>query len=171
LYVDTGKDRIVVDAGQGPAGNGSLYEELRANGIHPDSITKVLITHGHGDHISGLLRDAGTPAFPNAKIYISRTEWDFWTAPNVNISGIAFPPEVQAVIVQTAKAIFNAVRCLSEVACYLYIAFLVYAQASKWSTSCPTHLVANSCCNLWLPAAMCGSGLTTPIPSTHTRRH
>jgi hypothetical protein len=157
LYVDTGKDRIVVDAGQGPAGNGTLYEELQVNGIHPDSITKVLITHGHGDHVNGLLRDAaGTPAFPNAKIYISRTEWDFWTAPNVNISGIALPPEVQAELVQAAKTVFNAVRHLTEVPCYLHVTFLVYAQEKK--NLLTFHKLPHSPCGKFMLQSLAASG-------------
>jgi hypothetical protein len=112
LYVDTGKDRILVDAGLGPAGNGTLIEELKANAINPDSITKILLTHGHSDHISGLFMDANAtiPSFPNAQYYVSKTEYEFWTAPNVNISGIGFPPDRQAVLINTAKTVFSAVR-------------------------------------------------------------
>jgi glyoxylase-like metal-dependent hydrolase (beta-lactamase superfamily II) len=40
-------------------------------------VTLVLITHMHGDHIGGLLRD-GQRAFPSARILSSRAERDFW---------------------------------------------------------------------------------------------
>jgi glyoxylase-like metal-dependent hydrolase (beta-lactamase superfamily II) len=35
------------------------------------------MTHLHGDHIGGLLRD-GKPAFPNADLYLSQAEYDYW---------------------------------------------------------------------------------------------
>jgi glyoxylase-like metal-dependent hydrolase (beta-lactamase superfamily II) len=76
LFVDAGKDRILVDAGYGPALNGSLMDELTANGIDKESIAKVLLTHGHDDHIADLFKDvnAAIPSFPNAKYYVSKTE-------------------------------------------------------------------------------------------------
>ena len=86
LYIDTGADRMLFDVGSGAAPgvgsdiSGLLADELRANSIDPGSITKVFLTHGHFDHIAGLYTDANAtqPAFPNADVYISRQEWDYW---------------------------------------------------------------------------------------------
>jgi hypothetical protein len=111
LFVDTGNDRILVDSGNGLTQNSTLYEELLANGIEPESITKILLTHGHSDHLGGLVRDAAATilSFPNAKVYMSRIEWAFWTAPYVNMSGVALPPDFQASLIQTAKTVLRAV--------------------------------------------------------------
>jgi glyoxylase-like metal-dependent hydrolase (beta-lactamase superfamily II) len=67
---------ILVDTGFGTR----LFDNLKSFGLLPADIDIVLITHMHGDHIGGLLRD-GKPAFPKAKIYISQPEHAYWTAP------------------------------------------------------------------------------------------
>lgn len=64
---------ILVDAGYGQR----LFENLEAIGVKPEDIGVILITHMHGDHIGGLLRD-GKIAFPNAVVYISTPELSFW---------------------------------------------------------------------------------------------
>lgn len=39
----------------------------------PKNIDLVLLTHGHGDHVSGLVKD-GKLVFPNAKVLFSEME-------------------------------------------------------------------------------------------------
>ncbi|MBC7496023.1 MAG: MBL fold metallo-hydrolase [Sphingomonadaceae bacterium] len=65
---------VVLDTGLGPA-IGKLIPSLAAAGVVPAAVTDVLITHGHGDHIGGLVAADGTPAFPNAKVRMSAAEW------------------------------------------------------------------------------------------------
>lgn len=79
LLMKTGEHTILVDSGQGgrPTG-GLLPESLKLAGIAPETITLVVITHSHGDHVLGLLTDAGGPAFPNATYVISGEELAFW---------------------------------------------------------------------------------------------
>ena len=60
---------ILVDTGLGQG----LFAGLENLGILPDSIHAILITHLHGDHIGGLLRD-GKPAFPKATLMMSVLE-------------------------------------------------------------------------------------------------
>ena len=67
----TGKT-ILIDTGTGR----NLFENLKTLGVAPDQVDVVLITHVHGDHIGGLLKD-GQPAFPKAEIYLSKPEHDF----------------------------------------------------------------------------------------------
>ena len=62
---------------------GKLLENLAANGIEPGAVTKVVFSHAHPDHIWGTLKDDGTLTFPNAGYYVSGTEWDFWTDPDL----------------------------------------------------------------------------------------
>lgn len=53
---------------------GKLPATLQAGGIDPASVTDIYISHGHGDHIGGLVLNNAL-AFPNASIYIQAAEW------------------------------------------------------------------------------------------------
>lgn len=66
---------VLFDTGLGAKANGQLMASLAVAGIAPDAVTDVLITHGHGDHIGGLVTAAGTPAFPKAAIRMAAKEW------------------------------------------------------------------------------------------------
>ena len=57
-----------------------LVANLAAAGIQADDVTHVVISHFHGDHISGLRRKDGSATFPRAKILVPEVEWDFWTS-------------------------------------------------------------------------------------------
>lgn len=76
LLVRAGERVVLFDTGAaGQMGTeGKLLASLAAAGVSPDQITDVLISHGHGDHVGGLVRD-GALAFPNAAIRMSADEW------------------------------------------------------------------------------------------------
>jgi glyoxylase-like metal-dependent hydrolase (beta-lactamase superfamily II) len=76
-----GNELVLVDTGEGdrPTG-GFLLESMRLAGIAPETITRVVITHSHGDHVLGILADAMQPVFPNATYVISKAEMAFWQA-------------------------------------------------------------------------------------------
>jgi glyoxylase-like metal-dependent hydrolase (beta-lactamase superfamily II) len=86
VLVQSGNERILIDVGSGPSFQptaGKLQENLEAAGIAPESITKVVFTHCHADHLWGAIDDFGDgERFPNASYVISAAEWDFWTDPN-----------------------------------------------------------------------------------------
>src|SRR5215207_9676935 len=81
-----GGELILVDAGSGPnfqATAGRLSQNLEAAGIDPETIVKVVFTHGHADHLWGALDDfEDAERFPNASYVIPAAEWDFWTDPD-----------------------------------------------------------------------------------------
>lgn len=77
-------DRLVLfDVGSGanfmPTA-GKLLESLAEAGVEPGDITDVLFTHGHPDHLWGLLDEFDEPLFPDANYFINRIEWDYWRA-------------------------------------------------------------------------------------------
>jgi glyoxylase-like metal-dependent hydrolase (beta-lactamase superfamily II) len=85
LVVDTGRERILVDTGFGEKLGPSygsfpgLEANLRRAGITPESIDLVVTSHGHLDHIGGLVTKSGAVAFPKAQFVFVDTEWNYWT--------------------------------------------------------------------------------------------
>ena len=79
-------DLILVDAGTGPRHQptaGKLAENLKAAGIQPADVTTVVLTHGHPDHLWGVLDAGDNPIYPKASYVVSAREWDLWADPNV----------------------------------------------------------------------------------------
>ncbi len=75
---------ILVDAGSERHNKtDALVHNLRKAGIPPESVTHILLTHGHSDHVGGLV-DGEKAVYPNAKVYISIDEFHYWsvTAPS-----------------------------------------------------------------------------------------
>jgi glyoxylase-like metal-dependent hydrolase (beta-lactamase superfamily II) len=75
LLVRSGHRLLLLDTGLGPKLHGGLLASLHEAGVKPAAITDVLITHSHGDHVGGLLDDAGHLAFPKATIRMASAEW------------------------------------------------------------------------------------------------
>jgi glyoxylase-like metal-dependent hydrolase (beta-lactamase superfamily II) len=80
-----GTNTVLFDVGSGPDFQptaGKVFEALEAMGLTPDDITHVLFTHGHPDHLWGLLDEFDEPVFPNAEYMIGQAEFDYWTDPD-----------------------------------------------------------------------------------------
>ncbi|KFE97902.1 MBL fold metallo-hydrolase [Chryseobacterium luteum] len=76
------KDRLVLlDAGMGIFADertGFILKSLQKSGFSPKDITDVFISHAHPDHIGGVVDKQNNLVFPNADLYISKIEHDFW---------------------------------------------------------------------------------------------
>lgn len=84
LLLDTGKKLILFDTGFGEVPlfgekSGQLLKNLAAAGIAPTDIDTIIITHAHPDHIWGLTDKHGNKLYPNAEVFISKKDFDFWT--------------------------------------------------------------------------------------------
>lgn len=106
FVIETSEGPVLVDAGGGAMmgpGFGAAGPALRAAGFDPAEISRVLLTHLHGDHCGGLLNAGGGATFPNARIALSRKELVFWTGPGVSGD--------YAAIAADAKNVLDAYRC------------------------------------------------------------
>ena len=77
-------DRLVMfDTGMGfskafgPT-TGRLLKSMQEAGIDPASIDAIVCSHAHIDHTGGICSAEGKPHFPNAQIYISQVDHDYW---------------------------------------------------------------------------------------------
>ena len=80
----TAKDILVIDTGLGftnPDGSLQIHKNLLDNGINPLEVTKVLLSHLHKDHSSGVSKEDKILqhrfiSFPNAMYYVNKDEFD-----------------------------------------------------------------------------------------------
>lgn len=78
-------DLILIDMGSGDRfmpSAGKLWGNLEAAGIDKNTITKVVFTHGHPDHLWGAVDELDDLALPQAAYYVATAEWDFWQGDN-----------------------------------------------------------------------------------------
>ena len=79
FLVKTEDKNILIDAGYGR----NLSANLKYIEVTEEKVDVILLTHMHGDHIGGLLKD-GKAAFPNAELYIAKAEHDYWISSDNN---------------------------------------------------------------------------------------
>lgn len=80
--VRMGQHVALIDVGAGPnfmPTAGKLADSMKEAGIDPASVTKVIFTHGHPDHLWGVIDEFDdSPRFPKADYVISEAEWALW---------------------------------------------------------------------------------------------
>lgn len=114
MVARSGGQTILMDAGLGgqfpgfPRA-GQLPQRLEAAGIPLESVTDIIITHMHMDHVGGLLVPGVKERLrPDVRIHVSRTEVDFWTSPD--FSRTVMPKPVPPVLRSTARSFYEEYR-------------------------------------------------------------
>jgi glyoxylase-like metal-dependent hydrolase (beta-lactamase superfamily II) len=114
IVVRSGGRTILVDSGIGDLfpdfpRAGRLAPRLEAAGIDPASVTDVVLTHMHMDHIGGLLSDGLKSRLrPDVPIHVARAEVEFWATPD--FSHTDMPPPVPPVLRSSARRLVDAYR-------------------------------------------------------------
>ena len=105
VLVRSGADLMLIDAGAGGTWEptaGKLADRLTAAGVDPESITKVVITHGHPDHLWGLVDEFDdTPRFGKAQHIMPAPELDYWRKVSVE----TLPERMQGVAAGAKRVI------------------------------------------------------------------
>ncbi|MCF5725687.1 MBL fold metallo-hydrolase, partial [Pseudomonas syringae] len=114
LVVRSGEQVILVDAGLGgqfpgfPRA-GQFPKRLEAAGIALSSVTDIVITHMHMDHIGGLLVDeVKNKLRPDVRIHVAAIEVDFWASPDFTYTDMPAPvPDVLKATAQQFMALYQ----------------------------------------------------------------
>lgn len=77
LLVYTGTHRVLVDTGEG-TDTSQLLNGFLALGIEPDDVDTIILTHGHRDHVKGIVDSDGKLIYPNARYFMWKAEWEHW---------------------------------------------------------------------------------------------
>jgi glyoxylase-like metal-dependent hydrolase (beta-lactamase superfamily II) len=104
LVINTGQHLVLVDTGAGSFAptTGQLMPNLQTEEMTPTSIDRVILTHGHPDHIGGTIDTEGNPAFPNARYILWKDEWEFWTS-EPNLDDLKISDHGKELLVQVAQ--------------------------------------------------------------------
>jgi glyoxylase-like metal-dependent hydrolase (beta-lactamase superfamily II) len=111
LVVRSGEQTILVDSGLGSQfpdfpRAGQFPQRLEAAGIDLASVTDVVITHMHMDHVGGLLVDSVKKRLrPDVRIHVAAAEVEFWASPD--FSHTSMPTPVPDVLRSTATRFLN----------------------------------------------------------------
>jgi glyoxylase-like metal-dependent hydrolase (beta-lactamase superfamily II) len=114
VVVRSGDRTILIDAGMGTEfpdleRSGHVIHRLEAAGIDLASVTDVVLTHMHMDHVGGLLIDGVKERLrPDLRIHVAAAEVKFWEAPD--FSRVSMPPGFPDALRSTAKRFVKEYR-------------------------------------------------------------
>lgn len=114
VVVRSGDRTILVDAGLGlefpdfpRAGN--TVQRLEAAGVNLDSVTDVVLTHMHMDHVGGLITDGLKERLrPDLQIHAATAEAEFWESPD--FSRTVMPQPIPDVLRRVATQFLDEYR-------------------------------------------------------------
>ncbi|MBV6421332.1 MAG: Hydroxyacylglutathione hydrolase [Ignavibacteriaceae bacterium] len=80
FLIEQNGELAIVDFGAGNnydsfnPGLGNIEKSLRLSGIAPEEIKHIFLTHNHDDHTGGLVNKNGSAIYPNATLWVNKTE-------------------------------------------------------------------------------------------------
>jgi len=112
VVVRSGAQTVLIDAGLGVDPDldlpraGRLALRLEAAGIDFASVTDVVLTHLHMDHLGGLLADGMRDRLrPDLRVHLAAAEAEFWAS--ADFSRTSMPPGFPDALWQAAKRFLN----------------------------------------------------------------
>ncbi len=118
VVVRSGGQTILIDAGPRVRPGlylpraGQLIKRLEAAGIDLASVTDVVLTHMHMDHVGGLIVDGVKERLrPDLRIHVAAAEVKFWEAPDFSHTNMpqGFPDALRAAAKQFAESVSAAI--------------------------------------------------------------
>ena len=128
FLIERGGEKVLVDSGTAdcfaskPDKLGQVPEALAAAGINVADIKNILLTHGHSDHLCGLINADGSAAYPNATVWINAAENRYWHSeaekpncpkPSISCSTKRAPPSRPTKKQENSKPSPTAIPCRS----------------------------------------------------------
>ena len=123
VVVRSGTQTILIDAGLGMDPNlnlpraGQLPRRLAAAGIDLASVTDVVLTHMHMDHIGGLLVDGVKERLrSDLQIHVAAAEVEFWESPDFTHASMppGFPEALRSAASRFANVYRSQLRLFDE---------------------------------------------------------